>query len=123
MSRSLRVTVDPSAVSAAAAIRAAAAAAPLLVVGGRALADLAAELGGHEAAATFVLELAESVGRPVGLNMPAGGGTTSTMFISPRSWSPARTQGWVGGHHQELEQQFGRVTRMGTDPGRRKGAR
>jgi len=123
MSKRLHLTVDPSSVSVAAAIRVAAEAAPLLIVSGRALADLTRELGGHEAAATFLLELAEAIGKPVALNMPTGRGAASTMFLSPRDWTAERLSGWVGGHHQELEQQFGRVSRMGADPGRRNGDR
>jgi len=119
----MTVTADPAAVSIAAAIRSAARLAPLLIVSGRAFRDLTAELGSPEAAAAFLLALAEDLGRPIGLNLPTGLDTSSTAFIPPRSWSAERLQGWVAGHHQELEQQFGGVTGMGADPGRRKGDR
>jgi hypothetical protein len=51
MSRRLRVKVDPRAASMTAAIRTAARSAPLFVLIGRALADLAAELGSVDLAA------------------------------------------------------------------------
>ena len=115
MSRSLKVTIDPAAVSIAASIRVAAEAAPLLVIGGRALADLAAELGGEEAAARHLLEVAEEIGHPVGVNVPTGRGASSTMFIPPRSWSAERLSGWAAGHHAELEEAFGGVSRVSAD--------
>jgi len=112
MSRSLRVTIDPRSVSPAASIRVAAAAAPLLVIGGRALADLAAELGGMDAAGAFLLEVAEAIGHPIGLNLPTGATSLSTAFIAPRSWSRERVAGWVGGHHAELEAALGTVSHV-----------
>ena len=66
MSRRLSVKVDPSAVSMAAAIRAAAAAAPLFVMTGRALADLARELGWMDAALRHLVGVAEQVERELG---------------------------------------------------------
>jgi len=115
MSRSLKVIIDPRSVSPAASIRVAARSAPLLIIGGRALADLAAELGSPEAAGAFLLELAEDIGHPLAVNMPTGADTSSTAFISPRSWSAERLQGWVAGRHQELEDAFGAVSRMTAD--------
>ena len=51
MTRRLTVKADPQALSMAAATRSAAQAAPLFVLTGRALGDLAAELGGIDVAA------------------------------------------------------------------------
>jgi len=115
MSRRLHITADPAAVSIASAIRAAAEAAPLLVVSGRALADLARELGGEEAAAAFLLTLAEEIGHPIAVNMATGADTSSTAFIPPRGWSTERVAGWVAGRHQELEREFGDVSRASAD--------
>lgn len=119
MSRSLTLTVDPSAFSIAAAIRTAARSAPLFVLTGRALGDLAAELGTMDAAANCLLEVAESIGRPVGVNVPTGPDTSSTAFVAPSSWTAARLAGWVAGHREILEAEFGMVTLMGRHDGRR----
>ena len=113
MTRRLTVTVDPSALSMAASIRAAAQAAPMLVLTTRALRNLADELGGHEHAADFLLNLAEAIGRPIAVNLPTGPDTSSTAFLPPRGWTEERLQGWVAGHHQELESEFGHVARVG----------
>ena len=113
MSRTLNLQVDPAGVSMAAAVRQAARVAPLLVVKQRAFADLAAELGSMEAAVGELLSIAESVNRPIAVSVPTGEDMSSTVFISPRGWTEERLVGWVGGHHQELERQFGEVTRMG----------
>ena len=115
MTRRMTVTVDPAAVSMAAAIRQAARVAPLLVVKQRAFADLATELGSMEAAVGELLSIAESVNRPVAVNMPTGADASSTVFISPRGWTEERRRGWIGGRHAELEGAFGRVTRLGSN--------
>ena len=83
--------------------------APLLIVTGRALLDLEAELGSWEAAGRYLLGVAETIGKPIGVNAPTATGS-QTLFLAPRSWSPERLQGWVAGHHEAIEQQFGAAT-------------
>jgi hypothetical protein len=109
----MKITADPARVSMAAAIRAAAEAAPLLVITGRALADLADELGSMEAAVGFLLELAEANDRPIATNVPTGDETSSTAFVAPAGWTTARLRGWVARHHRELEAEFGEISRAG----------
>jgi hypothetical protein len=109
----LRVQVDPRRFSMLAAIRTAASGVPLLVVTGRALADLAEELGGYDPAVRELLAIAESVGRPIGVNVATGRDTSRTAFIAPQSWSEERLHGWIAGHHAELEDAFGGVARVG----------
>jgi len=109
----MTITVDPAVVSVAESIRTAAEAAPLLVVSGRAFGDLAEELGSMDAAAEHLQGVAEAVGRPIAVNLPAEDDGSSTVFISPRSWTEERLAGWVGGHHEHLEREFGRVSRIG----------
>ena len=109
MSRTLNLQVDPAAVSMAAAIRTAAQGAPALVITSRVLSHLAAELGGHEAAARYLFGLAESIGKPVAVNVDTGTETSSTAFIAPRSWTQERLAGWVAARHEELAEQFGEI--------------
>ncbi len=113
MSGTLRVTADASKVSMAASIRAMASVAPLFVIGVRALGDLADELGSMDAAATYLVQIAESNNRPIAVNLPAPDGSSRTAFIAPRGWTEERLAGWIAGHHAELEQQFGTVSRVG----------
>ena len=120
MTRRLTVQVDPAAVSMVRAIRTAAQASPLLVITGRAFGDLAHELGGAEAAVGELLGIAESVNRPVAVNMPTGEDTSSTVFLPPPGWSEQKLAGWIGGHHAELEAQFGQVTRLGPNRAERR---
>jgi hypothetical protein len=96
----------------AAAIRAAAEVAPLLALTGRALVDLGEGLGGVDAATLWLLELAEATGKPVGVNFATGDDTSSTAFVAPRTWTEQRLQGWIAGHHAELEDAFGEVTQI-----------
>ena len=112
MSRGMTVMVDAERVSVAETLRRVAAFSPLLVVKERALRDLAAELGGAEAAAAFLLELAEANNRPIAVNCETGIDRSSTAFIAPRHWSQERLTGWVGGRHVELEGAFGEITRI-----------
>ena len=108
----MSITVDPAAVSMAVSIRSAAEAAPLLVITTRAFGDLADELGSYDAAAEYLLELAEEIGHPLAVNLVTGPDASSTAFVAPRSWSSERLQGWAAGHHELLEAQFGPVSRV-----------
>ncbi len=112
MTRSLTVTVDPAAVSTAEALRRVAAFAPVTIVKAGAIRDLEAELGGYEAAAAFLVELAGSIGKPVVVNLPTGRDTSTTMFLAPSAWSEERLRGWAAGHHEELAREFGAITRV-----------
>jgi hypothetical protein len=56
----------------------------------------------------------EDIGRPIATNAPTPTGSGS-LFLAPRSWSPERLRGWVAGHHELLERQFGVATPV--DPG------
>ncbi len=114
MTRTLRIIADPTTVSMAASIRATAVIAPLFVLSVRALGDLAAELGSMDAAARHLLSVAEEVGRPIGVNLPAPDGASRSVFIAPRTWTDERLQGWIGGHGAELEAEFGELSRVGT---------
>ena len=116
MSGTLRLSIDPAGVRITDAIRAAAEAAPCLVLGQAALVDLAAELGGMEAAAAYLLSLAEELDRPIGVNLEQGDGSR-TMFVAPRTWRVTRLQGWVAGHHGELEEAFGEVASVRAEGG------
>jgi len=117
MTRTMRITADASKVSMAASIRATAKAAPLLCLTVRALGELADELGGYSTAAAFLLEIAESNNRPIAVNIETGPDTSSTAFLAPRTWTEERLAGWTAGRHQELEDEFGRITRVSTMPG------
>ena len=110
--RTMRITADPGRVSMAAAIRAAAESAPLLTVTHRALASLERELGSMDAAARWLADLAEEIGRPISVNVPTGEDASSTMFIPPKGWGQERLQGWIAGHHAELEAAFGEAVGM-----------
>ncbi len=115
MSGTLHITADASTVSMAASIRAAAQAAPFLGLTSRALGGLAGEFGSMEAAAEYLLAIAEEIGHPIAVNLATGADTSSTAFVSPGGWTEERLQGWVGGHHAELEDVFGTVARAGTE--------
>ncbi len=76
----------------------------------RALLDLERELGGFEAAARHLHRVATNTGKPIGINAPTGPDSSRTMFVPPRGWTRERLAGWVAGHHELLEQQFGEAT-------------
>ena len=113
--RTATVRVDAERVSVARSIAAMARATardngPLVCISGRALADLADELGGHEAAAKHLYRVATRTGRPIAANVPTGPDTSMTMFIAPRGWTDERLRGWAAGRHAELEAAFGAAT-------------
>ncbi len=103
------LTIDADHISPSRSIAALARAAgrTLVVVTGRAYADLVDELGGDEAAARRLFEIATDTGRPLAVNLPTGPETSTTMFIAPRGWSEDRLRGWAAGRHAELEAAFG----------------
>jgi hypothetical protein len=103
----LRATVDTRHVRLTDVLTASAGAAPLLLLTGRALGDLAAELGGIETAFRWLADLAASVGKPVAVNIPTGPDTSTTVWLAPPGWTTERLSGWVAGHHEEIEAQFG----------------
>jgi hypothetical protein len=109
-SGTLRLTINSARISPAKAVAATARTGPLVILSDRAFRELQAELGGLEPAVRHLLRVAENVGKPLGVNMATGEGTSSTAFIAPRSWSEERLRGWIGGHHQELEAMFGEST-------------
>jgi hypothetical protein len=110
MSRVLRVTVDPTSASLAETIAAAAPHVPLLVLTGRMFIDLAAELGGDDAATRHLLAVAESVDTPVAVNFATDAEASTTAMIAPRSWTRERLRGWIGGKHEILTAMFGEAT-------------
>ena len=112
MSRAMRITADPRAVCMAAAIRAAPKGTPLVTVTHRALRDLARELGSMDAAAAWLADLANEIGRPVSVNVPTSEHTSSTVFLPPQGWSQERLRGWAAGKREELEAAFGDAVGM-----------
>jgi hypothetical protein len=112
MSHAARVVVDPGEIPPSEALRSLVGCAPLVVISGRAIADLAEELGGYEAAAAHLVGLANETGRPIAVNAELPGGESRTAFLAPAAWSQERLRGWIGGHHAILEEAFGPVARV-----------
>ncbi len=73
----------------------------------RMLRDLEQELGGYKRAVKWLVKLATETNRPITVNLPTGPDTSTTVAIAPKGWSDERLRGFVGGIHQELEEQFG----------------
>jgi hypothetical protein len=115
----MHVTADPARVSMAESIRRLATAAPLFLVSHRAFRDLSREFGSDDRAARHITEVAIATGRPILVNQPTGGGRSATIAVAPPTWSDERLQGWIAGHHELLEREFGRIERVGPFPGRR----
>lgn len=120
--RTATVTIDAERVSPARSIAALARASardggPLVVISHRALAELADELGGYDAAVRHLLRVATKTARPLAVNLPTGTETSTTVFVAPGGWSEERLRGWAAGRHAELEAAFGPATvRAGEDP-------
>jgi hypothetical protein len=115
MRKTMKLAADPARISMAAAIRAAAEAAPLPALTGRALSDLAEELGSRGAAAECVRSLVEANDRPIAINVPTGGDTSRTICIAPKRWSSERPRGRIGARHTEFRDAFGPVSRVGAE--------
>ena len=110
MTHTLRIEVDPTAVSLAATIAEAARVAPFLVIGATMFANLADELGGTDAATRHLLAVAEAVDTPIAVNVERGEDASTTAIIAPRSWTQDRLRGWVGGKREAIEAMFGPAT-------------
>jgi hypothetical protein len=98
-----------------AAILAAADAAPLLLVNTRAWRHLVRELGGDERALRFLLRQAERTKQPIGINLELEGGESKTYFLAPRGWTQERLAGWIAGHREVLEGEFGEISKVSHD--------
>jgi len=113
--RTATVTIDaervsPSRTLAALARASAHSGGPLVCVTGRMFGELERELGGPEAVARRLFEIATATGRPIAANLPSGADTSTTVFVSPRGWSEDRLRGWAAGKRDELEAAFGPAT-------------
>jgi hypothetical protein len=96
---------------AAQALTAASEMVPLMVLTGRMWRQLAAELGGEDVAAEWLLALAERRNRPIAVNFADGPERSQTCSIAPRAWTEERLKGWIGGFGAELVEMFGAVER------------
>jgi hypothetical protein len=74
--------------------------------------ELRQELRSIEAVAKWAAALATRLGRPVLINIPDWDGSSHTVTLSPRDWSPERLQGYVAGRHEELAEAFGPIERL-----------
>ena len=115
--RCATVTIDAATVSPSKALAATARLAPLVVVSDRAYGEMLAELGSDELVIAHVTRVATNVGKPIGVNLTSGTDTSTTVFIGPKHWSGERVAGWIGGHREALEQQFGDATFSREMPG------
>jgi hypothetical protein len=116
MGPTLTITADPRAISMAESIRRLAGTTPLFLVSHRAFRDLARELGSADRAARHIAEVAVATGKPILVNQPTGGGRSATIAVAPPTWTEEKLQGWIAGHHQVLERQFGTIERVGPFP-------
>ena len=112
--RTATVTVDAERVSVARSLAALARASardggPLVCVTGRMFDELAAELGGYDRAARYLVKVATNIGRPLAVNIPTTDGSR-TVVVGPKGWTQERTAGWVAARHEALERQFGAAT-------------
>jgi hypothetical protein len=85
---------------------------PLIVLTLRAVAALGEELGGREAAAGWLVELATETNRPIAVNVPAPDGGSVTHFYAPSYWSQEKLMGYAAGFSAELEAEFGEIARL-----------
>ena len=110
MSRALHVTVDTATLRPTAVLGRVARAGTAVGLTHRMFRDLAAELGDHDAACRWLVDLAQEVDRPVLVNMPTGPDTSTTVALAPFWWGEERLRGYVGGLHEEIEEMFGPAT-------------
>ena len=73
------------------------------------MAQLITEHGDEERVFGVLAQLAAKLNQPVPVNMRTGPDTSGTAVISPPDWTEARLQGWIGAHHEELEEALGQV--------------
>ena len=108
--RCATVTIDAEHVSPSKALGVTARLAPLVVVTDRCYGEMLAEFGSDELVIAHLIRVATNVDRPIGVNLTSGTDTSTTVFIGPKYWSDDRVPGWIGGHREALEQQFGDAT-------------
>ena len=117
--RSLSLTIDTAALNPTEALGCVARAGIVVGLTAAMFHDLATEVGGHDAACRWLIDLATETNRPITVNVPTGKDTSTTTAIAPKSWTEERLRGWIGGMHEELEEQFGpaaiRAWGRGTD--------
>jgi hypothetical protein len=83
---------------------------PLLTLGAGAYADLERECGSTEHTVRWLAALATQHGRVIGVNLPTGPDTSSTVLIPPAGWSRARVHAAVAAAQPSLAAAFGPAT-------------
>ena len=108
--RSLSLTVDTAALKPTEALGCVARAGIVVGLTAAMFHDLATELGGHDAACRWLIDLATETNRPITVNVPTGKDTSTTVAIALKTWSEEKLRGWIGGMAPELEAMFGPAT-------------
>jgi len=91
--------------------------APLMVLTQRALAELIAEVGSADKAARWLMREVARYRKPVGVNLDA---EHRTVFQAPPGWTEEKLQGYVAAHKDEIEREFGDITRVTLSQGDRR---
>jgi hypothetical protein len=79
----------------------------------RAYTHVRAECGGSDKAAwRWLGQRAKYGSRPLFVNVENPDGTSHTIALAPRGWSPEKRKGYVGGLDETLEAEFGEVSRI-----------
>jgi hypothetical protein len=74
--------------------------------------DLRQELHSWERVWDWVSSLAIRLDRPILVNIPFKDGSSQTQAIAPPTWSRERLAGYIAGHHDVLEAEFGPIGRL-----------
>jgi hypothetical protein len=75
--------------------------------------ELRQELKSVDAVAEWAIALTIRLDRVLLLNIPDRDGSSHTLTLAPPAWSRERLQGYVAARHEELEEAYGPIARVG----------
>jgi hypothetical protein len=78
--------------------------------------ELRQELKSVEAVARWATALTIRLDRVLMLNIPDRDGSSHTVTLAPPGWTQERLQGYIAARHEELEEAYGPIARIGRGP-------
>ena len=74
--------------------------------------QLVDECGGEKQALRFLVKTVERSAKPLVVNLATSESTSTTLALAPRNWTEQRLAGFLAGHRELLEAEFGEIARI-----------
>jgi hypothetical protein len=107
-----RILVGPGISAKASLAPAIAAGGPPMALTSRMFRMLSDECGGSVTAMAWLAKRVSYATKPTLVNLEMDSGESKTIVLAPRDWTQEKTAGFIAGLHDEIEAEFGHVSRV-----------